>query len=60
MAEATSCTEPKDETAMAFPFTLNEVSVGVLEKSKPKNIVVDAVAVTPLLADIALIAAALA
>ena len=50
----------KDETAIAFPFTLNEVSVGDLEKSKPKNIVVDAVAVTPLLADILFIAAALA
>ena len=40
IAEATCWTELKDETAIAFPFTLNEVSVGDLEKSKPKNIVV--------------------
>ena len=46
-APTTSDTELSELTAIAVPFTSNEVSVAFSSKSKFKNIV-DAVAVTPL------------
>ena len=60
IAEPTSDILLSELTAIAFPFTSNDVSVGLWLKSNFKNIVVDVVAVTPLCAETALIAAAFA